>query len=34
MAYRRQSESLKSDAHEKEMLDVLDQDADREEWKT
>ena len=29
---RRQSELLKSDAHEKEVLDFLDQVADREGW--
>jgi hypothetical protein len=29
---RRQSELLKADAHEKEMLDFLDQAADREGW--
>jgi hypothetical protein len=29
---RRQSELLKSDAHEKEVLDFLEQAADREGW--
>jgi hypothetical protein len=32
MECRRQSELLKSDAHEKEMLDFLEQAADREGW--
>lgn len=32
MECRRQSELLKSDAHEKEVLDFLDQAADRESW--
>jgi hypothetical protein len=30
----RQSELIKSDAHEKEVLDFLEQAADREGWKT
>jgi len=32
MECRRQSELLKSDAHEKEVLDFLEQAADREGW--
>jgi len=32
MECRRQSESLKSDAHEMEVLDFLNQAADREGW--
>lgn len=32
MECRRQSESLKSDAHEMEVLDFLEQAADREGW--
>jgi len=32
MECRRQSELLKSDAHEKEVLDLLEQAADREGW--
>ncbi|TNJ36061.1 DUF3018 family protein [Chlorobaculum thiosulfatiphilum] len=31
---RRQSELLKSDVHEKEMLDFLEQAVNREGWKT
>lgn len=32
MECRRQSELLKADAHEKEVLDFLEQAADREGW--
>lgn len=32
MECRRQSESLKTDAHEKEVLDFLEKTADREGW--